>query len=85
MVLEFTTPPNPIVRAGYLFYFHNILPIIGRIVSGHPWAYTYLPKSVGEFPGPAGLGSLMESVGFDKVGWNLLSGGIAAIHWGSAR
>ncbi len=85
VVLEFTTPPNPIVRAGYLFYFNNILPIIGRIVSGHPWAYTYLPKSVGEFPGPEGLGSLMESVGFDKVGWNLLSGGIAAIHWGSVR
>jgi demethylmenaquinone methyltransferase/2-methoxy-6-polyprenyl-1,4-benzoquinol methylase len=40
VVLEFTVPPNPIVRAGYLFYFHRVLPIVGRIVSGHPWAYT---------------------------------------------
>ena len=84
VVLEFTTPPNTIVRAGYLFYFHNVLPLIGRIVSGHPWAYTYLPKSVGEFPGPSEFGALFESVGFTDVGWKLVSGGIAAIHWGAA-
>jgi demethylmenaquinone methyltransferase/2-methoxy-6-polyprenyl-1,4-benzoquinol methylase len=84
VVLEFTVPPNPIVRAGYLFYFHHILPVVGRIVSGHPWAYTYLPKSVKEFPGPRDLGTLFELVGFHDVGWKLLSGGIAAIHWGRA-
>lgn len=84
VVLEFTVPPNPIVRAGYLFYFHNVLPVVGRIVSGHPWAYTYLPESVKEFPGPGDLGALFEDVGFSDVGWRLLSGGIAAIHWGSA-
>jgi demethylmenaquinone methyltransferase/2-methoxy-6-polyprenyl-1,4-benzoquinol methylase len=84
VVLEFTVPPNPIVRGAYLFYFHNILPLVGRVVSGHPWAYTYLPNSVTEFPGPRDLGQLFESVGFRDVGWKLLSGGIAAIHWGSA-
>ena len=84
VVLEFTVPPNPLMRAGYLFYFHRILPIVGRIVSGHPWAYTYLPESVKEFPGPADLGELFETVGFTDAGWTLLSGGIAALHWGSA-
>jgi demethylmenaquinone methyltransferase/2-methoxy-6-polyprenyl-1,4-benzoquinol methylase len=84
VVLEFTTPPNPVVRAGYHFYFRRILPVVGRIVSGHPWAYTYLPESVKEFPGPSDLGALMESVGFRDVGWRLVTGGIAAIHWGSA-
>jgi demethylmenaquinone methyltransferase/2-methoxy-6-polyprenyl-1,4-benzoquinol methylase len=84
VVLEFTVPPNPIMRAGYHFYFHNILPVVGRIVSGHPWAYTYLPESVKEFPGPKELGDLFESVGFKDVGWKLVSGGIAAIHWGRA-
>ena len=84
VVLEFTVPPNPVVRAGYLFYFHNVLPIVGRIVSGHPWAYTYLPESVKEFPGPTELGALFESAGFVDVGWKLVSGGIAAIHWGRA-
>jgi demethylmenaquinone methyltransferase/2-methoxy-6-polyprenyl-1,4-benzoquinol methylase len=84
VVLEFTVPPNPIVRAGYLFYFHRVLPIVGRIVSGHPWAYTYLPNSVRAFPGPEALGALFEDVGFSEVGWDLVSGGIAAIHRGTA-
>ncbi|MGD8280671.1 MAG: ubiquinone/menaquinone biosynthesis methyltransferase [Gemmatimonadota bacterium] len=84
VVLEFTTPPNRLVRAGYLFYFNRVLPIIGRLVSGHPWAYTYLPESVSEFPGPRELGGIFEDAGFGDVGWKLLSGGIAAIHWGVA-
>lgn len=84
VVLEFTVPPNPLLRAGYHVYFHHVLPIVGRIVSGHPWAYTYLPESVKEFPGPRALSELFESAGFSDTGWTLVSGGIAAIHWGRA-
>ena len=84
VILEFTTPPNSLVRAGYHFYFRHVLPVVGRIVSGHPWAYTYLPESVKEFPGPSELGELLETVGFRDVGWRLVTGGIAAIHWGRA-
>ena len=84
VVLEFTVPPNPLMRVGYLFYFRRILPVVGRIVSGHPWAYTYLPESVKEFPGPPELAALFTAVGFTDVGWKLLTGGIAALHWGSA-
>jgi len=84
VVLEFTTPPNPLVRAGYHFYFRRVLPVVGRIVSGHPWAYTYLPESVRSFPGPVDLGARFEDAGFGDVGWRLLTGGIAAIHWGRA-
>jgi demethylmenaquinone methyltransferase/2-methoxy-6-polyprenyl-1,4-benzoquinol methylase len=82
VVLEFTTPPNPILRHGYLFYFHKILPIIGRIVSGHPWAYTYLPESVKEFPGPDALAEKLRTAGFTTARWRFVSGGIAAIHVG---
>lgn len=84
VVLEFTVPPNPLLRAGYHVYFHHVLPIVGRIVSGHPWAYTYLPESVKEFPGPKELSALFDRVGFTETGWRLVSGGIAAIHWGVA-
>ncbi len=84
VVLEFTVPPNPVMRAGYLLYFNRILPVIGRVVSGHPWAYTYLPESVKEFPGPKELGGIFEDAGFSDAGWKLLSGGIAALHWGVA-
>lgn len=83
VVLEFTTPPNPLVRAGYHFYFHRILPVVGRVVSGHPWAYTYLPESVKEFPGPTDFEALFREVGFQETGHRLLTFGIAAIHWGA--
>lgn len=83
VVLEFTTPPNGLVRAGYHFYFHRVLPVVGRVVSGHPWAYTYLPESVKEFPGPEGFRDLFRDAGFDEPGYRLLSFGIAALHWGA--
>jgi demethylmenaquinone methyltransferase/2-methoxy-6-polyprenyl-1,4-benzoquinol methylase len=82
VVLEFTVPPNALVRRGYLFYFHRVLPLVGRIVSGHPWAYTYLPESVKEFPGPEELRALFSETGFREAGYRLLTLGIAAIHWG---
>lgn len=81
VVLEFTVPPNPVVRAAYMLYFTRILPLVGRIVSGHPWAYTYLPESVKEFPGPAELARRLEGAGFTESGWSLVTFGIAAIHW----
>jgi demethylmenaquinone methyltransferase/2-methoxy-6-polyprenyl-1,4-benzoquinol methylase len=81
VVLEFTTPPNRLVNAGYQFYFNRILPVIGRVVSGHPWAYTYLPESVKRFPGPDELEQKLRDAGFSRAGHRLLSFGIAAIHW----
>ncbi len=79
VVLEFT-PPNRLIRELYSFYFHRILPVIGRVVSGHPWAYTYLPESVKEFPGPADLAELMVEAGFARASYRLVTWGIAAIH-----
>jgi demethylmenaquinone methyltransferase/2-methoxy-6-polyprenyl-1,4-benzoquinol methylase len=83
VILEFTEPPNPILRRLYLFYFHRILPLIGRVVSGHPWAYTYLPRSVGEFPDPEALAGMMRKAGFEEARFTLLTGGIAALHVGT--
>jgi demethylmenaquinone methyltransferase/2-methoxy-6-polyprenyl-1,4-benzoquinol methylase len=82
VVLEFTEPPNPVLRRLYLFYFRRILPWVGRIVSGHPWAYSYLPESVKEFPDPVDLAGMMQTAGFRETSWDLLSGGIAALHVG---
>jgi demethylmenaquinone methyltransferase/2-methoxy-6-polyprenyl-1,4-benzoquinol methylase len=82
VILEFTVPPNPVVRRFYMFYFNRVLPVVGRIVSGHPWAYTYLPESVKEFPGPVRLEGRLKEAGFGSTGHRLLSFGIAALHWG---
>lgn len=85
VILEFTTPPRQPLRAAYLLYFKRILPLVGRLVSGHDAAYDYLPESVLAFPGPADLGARMERAGFGPVRWQLLTGGIAAIHVGLRR
>ena len=82
VILEFTEPPNAVLRSLYLFYFRRILPLVGRVVSGHPWAYSYLPESVKEFPGPEALAERMARSGFRETRWELLSGGIAALHVG---
>jgi len=82
VILEFSDPPNVLVRNLYNFYFRRVLPVVGRMVSGHPWAYTYLPASVKEFPDPPGLAALMKAGGFREASWKLLSGGIAALHVG---
>ena len=85
VILEFTTPSNPIMRALYHLYFHRVLPTIGGAVSGHPTAYRYLPESVAHFPGPAALAERMQAAGFVDVKWHPLTFGIAAIHTGIKR
>ena len=82
VILEFSTPRNPLVRAGYQMYFHNVLPLIGRLVSGHASAYTYLPMSVAQFPTGDALAERMRSAGFATVTWSSLTLGVAAIHVG---
>ncbi len=82
VILEFATPRLPIVRTGYRIYFHHVLPAIGRVVSGHPTAYRYLPESVDRFPEAADLGDRMRAAGFTNVKWSALSFGIAAVHVG---
>ena len=83
VILEFSTPRVPLIRAAYLFYFHRILPLIGRLISGHRTAYTYLPRSVANFPETTLLAAAMTRAGFRDVGWESLTFGIAAIHVGT--
>lgn len=82
VVLDFTTPHFGPLRAVYLFYFRRLLPLVGRLFSGHATAYNYLPDSVRDFPPPEDLGRQMEAAGFSHCEHELLSGGIAAITWG---
>jgi demethylmenaquinone methyltransferase/2-methoxy-6-polyprenyl-1,4-benzoquinol methylase len=83
VVLEFTTPEFAPLRAAYLFYFRRLLPLIGRAVSKHTDAYTYLPESVLNFPTPDGLARRLTAAGFHEVNFELLSGGICALHYGT--
>ena len=83
VVLEFTTPRFAPLRAAYLWYFRRVLPVVGRAVSKHTDAYTYLPESVLEFPDPDALAARLAVAGFRDVGYRLLTGGICALHYGT--
>ncbi len=81
-ILEFSRPVVPVFRQAFEFYFHNILPRIGALLSGSSVAYTYLPKSVSNFPDQKRLAEMMRSSGFVNVRYHNLSAGIAALHLG---
>jgi demethylmenaquinone methyltransferase/2-methoxy-6-polyprenyl-1,4-benzoquinol methylase len=82
VLLDFATPAASPLRGLYLLYFHRVLPLVGRLISGHPTAYSYLPESVEEFPAPADLEQRLVAAGFGFTGHRLLTSGIAAITWG---
>ncbi len=64
----------------YMFYFKNILPAIGRLVSKDNRAYTYLPDSVNAFPFGEKMKQILLNTGFKKVEYKKLSLGIATIY-----
>jgi demethylmenaquinone methyltransferase / 2-methoxy-6-polyprenyl-1,4-benzoquinol methylase len=83
VILEFMTPQWQPFRGLYLFYFRRMLPLVGRMISKHGSAYSYLPASVLEFPEPAELRRRMEAAGFTDVRWDVMTGGIVAAHYGA--
>ena len=64
----------------YMFYFKNILPQIGKLVSKDNRAYTYLPDSVNAFPFGEKMKEILLKTGFKNVEYKKLSLGIATIY-----
>ncbi len=81
-ILEFSTPPNPLLASAYDFYSRAILPAIGGMISGSKDAYTYLPESVRKFPDADGLADQMREAGFVNVRFERMTFGIVALHLG---
>ena len=83
VILELSRPSWPPFRFAFMMAFLHVIPFIGRMISGHNSAYTYLPQSVARFPGPEELARRMEAAGFSRVEWRGLAGGVVALHWGT--
>lgn len=80
-VLEFSLPRNWLFRNIYLWYFRNVLPIIGQLVSrNRQMAYNYLPQSVAEFPQGEALAAIMRECGLSEVSWTPMTFGIATLY-----
>jgi demethylmenaquinone methyltransferase/2-methoxy-6-polyprenyl-1,4-benzoquinol methylase len=73
------TRPRGLLRPFFKLWFDGLVPLAGRVLPGGA-AYAYLPASVRRFPGPEDLGRAMERAGFADVRWELLGGGIVALH-----
>jgi demethylmenaquinone methyltransferase/2-methoxy-6-polyprenyl-1,4-benzoquinol methylase len=79
-ILEFTEPPAGLLGNLYRWYFRNVLPRIGSLLSGDRAAYTYLPASVSRFFRPAELASLMTTLGYKSVDYRVWTVGTVALH-----
>lgn len=82
-VLEFSKPGMPVLRSFFRIYFTKVLPFFGGLISGSRSAYEYLPDSVSRFPDQDELAFLMNEAGFEKISFQNLTGGIAALHLGT--
>jgi demethylmenaquinone methyltransferase / 2-methoxy-6-polyprenyl-1,4-benzoquinol methylase len=83
VILEMATPSQPLFRRAFQFYFRRILPLVGRLVSKHTTAYSWLPESARVFPAPAELARRMTTLGFAQVDFQLLMGGVCALYVGT--
>ncbi len=81
-ILEFSEPPEGMLGNAYRWYFRNVLPRVGGLLSGDRSAYTYLPASVARFFRPAELAALMASMGYTAVGHEVWTFGTVALHTG---
>ncbi len=84
-ILEFSKPRNTLISVPYLFYFRNVLPLIGRMVSKSAGAYSYLPDSVLTFPCGDDFLRVMEGVGLEECYKRELSFGIATLYIGKKK
>jgi demethylmenaquinone methyltransferase/2-methoxy-6-polyprenyl-1,4-benzoquinol methylase len=66
-ILELGEPIIPGIRGAYNWYFRQVLPRLGRLVSHHGSAYSYLPASVALFPRPSDFAAIISSHGFRDV------------------
>ena len=83
VILDMALPTQPQLRRAYEFYFRRVLPWVGRRISKHTTAYTWLPESTYAFPPPPELARRMTRRGFRDVSYTGFMGGVCALHLGT--
>ena len=82
LCLEFSSVDVPGLDALYNLYSFNVIPAIGRAVTGDAEAYRYLVESIRKFPKPAIFAEMMRAAGFRRASFQPLTGGVVALHSG---
>jgi demethylmenaquinone methyltransferase/2-methoxy-6-polyprenyl-1,4-benzoquinol methylase len=84
VVCEFSHPTWAPFRTVYVEYLMRALPAVARAVSSNPDAYVYLAESIRAWPDQPALAARLQGAGCSKVAWRNLTGGIVALHRGTA-
>jgi demethylmenaquinone methyltransferase/2-methoxy-6-polyprenyl-1,4-benzoquinol methylase len=84
-ILEFSKPKGRIFSTLYSFYSHRILPLIASLFTAEKNAYVYLPSSIDEFPSGQKMADKLEEAGFSNVSFQLFSGGISTVYYGTRK
>ncbi len=66
----------------YDLFSFNVIPPLGRVVTGDAESYRYLVESIRRFPRPGAFADMIRAAGFSRVTWQSFSGGIVALHSG---
>lgn len=82
MVLEFSQIPVDALQWAYDRYSFNVIPAMGKVVTGDRDSYQYLVESIRKFPDQDSFAGMIRAAGFDRVQYRNLSMGIAALHSG---
>ncbi|MGJ4958077.1 bifunctional demethylmenaquinone methyltransferase/2-methoxy-6-polyprenyl-1,4-benzoquinol methylase UbiE [Bradyrhizobium sp. HKCCYLRH2015] len=82
LCLEFSTVEMPGLDKLYDLFSFNVIPQLGRAVTGDAESYRYLVESIRQFPRPNAFAEMISAAGFSRVSWQTLSGGIVALHSG---
>lgn len=77
VVLEFFKPEGFLSRIFNATYAQVVIPILGRVVSGHPQAYRYLRDSVRGYFTPSAFCELLKSTGYVNIRAKALTGGVS--------
>jgi demethylmenaquinone methyltransferase/2-methoxy-6-polyprenyl-1,4-benzoquinol methylase len=82
LCLEFSTVDVPGLDRLYDLFSFKVIPGLGRAVTGDTESYQYLVESIRKFPKPSAFADMIRAAGFSRVNWQVLSGGIVALHSG---
>ncbi len=82
MVLEFSQIPNDMMQKVYDMYSFNVIPPLGKAITGDRDSYQYLVESIRKFPDQETFLGMLRAAGFENAKYRNLSMGIAALHSG---
>ncbi|MEO0335681.1 MAG: bifunctional demethylmenaquinone methyltransferase/2-methoxy-6-polyprenyl-1,4-benzoquinol methylase UbiE [Pseudomonadota bacterium] len=86
MILETGDQQNPMIRSAFNWYFRNVVPRIGGMITGRKSAYEYLQNSSSQFPSGSEFLKLMQEAGeFEITECFALMGGASFIYKGLVK